>query len=362
MIEIRARRRLIWAVPAAVAVAVAGGVTVATVSASASAPVLPTKSPRQLLSAVAAAKATALSGVVRESADLGLPSLPGVADSASLSWQSFVAGSHRAKVWVDGGARQRVALLGQLSEADVIHNGRDLWTYTSRTNTVTHTTLAARSANRAPTGADVTPSQLAERILAAVMPTTDVSVSTTARVAGRDAYTLRLGPKSLDSTVSSVRIAVDAATFVPLRVQVFGSSSSPALEIGFRSVSFRTPAASIFDFHSPKGATVGTNPFGSVPRTHRAHSMPHGTGSAERAVGKPKVIGKSWTTVLEIPGGAKLLDAAGGLAGQLTTPVGSSGQRLLRTALINVLTRPDGTAFVGAVTPAYLEHIAATTG
>ena len=78
-------------------------------------------------------------------AALGLPDLPGSAQSASLSWSTFLTGTHSVRVWVDGPARQRMAVIGELSEADIVHNGRDLWTYTSDSNTASHTMLPARS-------------------------------------------------------------------------------------------------------------------------------------------------------------------------------------------------------------------------
>ena len=124
----------------------------------------------------------AFTGQVDETAALGLPSLPGDSSTATLSWQSFLTGTHSARVWADGPDKQRLALLGQLSEADVIHNGRDVWTYTSDTNTVTHTTLPAHSTS--PSGATTTPSssdpadsyspaKLAAQLLKAVSPSTD---------------------------------------------------------------------------------------------------------------------------------------------------------------------------------------------
>jgi hypothetical protein len=45
----------------------------------------------------------------------------------------------------------------------------------------------------------------------------------------------------------------------------------------------------------------------------------------------------------------------------LTTSVGNSGARLLHTAVINAVLLPDGRVFVGAVSPSFLENVAATT-
>jgi hypothetical protein len=64
--------------------------------------------------------------------------------------------------------------------------------------------------------------------------------------------------------------------------------------------------------------------------------------------------------VIEVHG-ADQLAAMSGPVSQLTTQVGTSGTRLLHTALVNAVLLPDGRAFVAAMRPAALEHIAATT-
>ena len=372
----RARRRAAWIVPAVVAVGAAAGITLTGGSASGAAPDLPRRSAAQLLTAVQQSDATALVGVVSETADLGIPALPGDTSSASLSWQTFISGTHSARVWIDGPARQRVALLGELSEADVVHNGKNLWTYTSETNTVTHTVLNPpdRSGTRdtsgtAPDARDSTPAAVTAKLLKAIDPSTAVSIDTSRMVAGRPAYTLVLTPKDTRSTVSKVTIAIDAAKSVPLQVQVFGSGSSPAFQTGFSSVSFRTPAASRFAFRTPAGATVSNNPFTDNGHRHgdrggqgwQASSplTPPSATSGSTPAG-PKVIGKGWTSVVEIPSGGAA-NLAGSLPHDATTPIGSSGAQLFHTALVNVIFLPDGRTFVGAVQPALLEHIAGTT-
>ena len=55
------------------------------------------------------------------------------------------------------------------------------------------------------------PALFAEQALAAIDPSTAVSLDGTATVAGRDAHELVLEPRDVDSLVGSVRIAVDAA-------------------------------------------------------------------------------------------------------------------------------------------------------
>jgi outer membrane lipoprotein-sorting protein len=355
---LRPRRHLLaWTAPVAVTAAVVGGTVLASADSAGGHPQLATISAAQLLARMQTAKAPALSGVVRESAALGLPALPGGDESASLSWTSLISGTHTARVWIDGAAKQRVALLGTLSEADIIHNGRDLWTYTSSTNQVSHTVAPADRAGRVeqPDHA-YSPIAAAKAVLQAVNPSTAVSLGQTRVVAGRDAYTLVIRPRDSRSTVREIAIAVDSVRFIPLELQIFGTGSSPAFQVGFTKISFVTPKASIFDFRVPAGATVVKNPLldGEV-RDHTGAPAPDMTKTA-----RPKLVGHGWTAVVEFPNGLPG-GRSGGLLDRFTQPVGTSGERLLTTALINGVLLPDGRAFVGAVTPNALEQVAATT-
>ena len=72
----------------------------------------------------------------------------------------------------------------------------------------------------------LTPQQAASQALAAIDPTTKVSVDGTASVAGRSAYELVLKPRDTRSLVGDVRIAIDAKTDVPLRVQVLAEGAT----------------------------------------------------------------------------------------------------------------------------------------
>lgn len=347
------RRRLAWAVPAVAAVVVGAAVAVPLV-ASAS-PSLPPKSAAQLLVDVSKSAGTPLSGTVVETARLGLPALPDTGGSA-ITPASLLAGSHTAKVWYDGADKARVALVGDLAETDLVRNGRDVWLWTSGKNTAQHVVLPAEGAHRpSPDPAEsLTPQQAAARALAAVDPTTKVTVDGTASVAGRSAYELVLAPRDSRSLVGDVRIAVDSETSVPLRVQVnaAGATGRPAFETAFTSVSFSSPSAEVFRFSPPPGAKV------SGPDTLR--------GGADRPGGpdgaaSPGVVGSGWTSVLEVPDAS--LPSGGEIAvlRRAMTPVSGdfgTGQ-LLRTALVSVLLLDDGRMFVGAVEPQLLEQAAA---
>ena len=108
---------------------------------------------------------------------------------------------------------------------------------------------------------------------------------------------------------------------MPLRVQVFGAGSSPALQIGFTKISFTRPAA--VDLRLPHaGRRDGVDQPAGAPTTARPSAPPRrqGHGHAEAGArqpplhsGTPTVIGTGWTSVLELPADG----GPGGLAGTI---------------------------------------------
>jgi outer membrane lipoprotein-sorting protein len=380
--------------PLLVAALVAGGIAFASASRSEGAPPsLPSRTPEQLLADVSQASVPGLSGTVVETARLGLPELPAIGGGAgrngSASLTGLVTGSHTVRVWLKGQDKSRAAITGPLAESDIIHNGRDLWLYSSEQNAVTH------FRNLGPSGAapeppasgspPVTPQQAAHMVIQAITPTTQVQVERNLRVAGRDAYQLRLRPKDPSSLVDSVVLAVDGATRVPLRVQVLAKGKQdPAFEVGFTQVQFRAPSDDVFDFTPPPGAKVTEGqPPGHAESGHGGAAVP-GSG-ASPAADAPRVIGDGWTAVLVLPNAGAL--GNGGTGGprapsgsegagpngtpnqsellarflRTATPVhGAFGSgRLLRTTLLTVLVTDNGRLYAGAVTPEAIQAAAA---
>jgi outer membrane lipoprotein-sorting protein len=357
-----ARRGLLRLVaPLAVVAVVAGGVAFATASRSDSAtPTLPPRTAEQLLAEVAQAKVPGLSGTVVSTARLGLPSLPRLGDRGGASPGGLLSGSHTVRVWLKGEDRSRLAVTGQLAESDAIHNGRDVWLYSSEQNTVVHYRLAGRSSPPPPPSGAITPQQLASRLLAAISPTTTVTVERNLRVAGRDAYQLRLQPKAPESLIDSAVLAVDGQTKVPLRVQVLAKGKQdPAFEVGFTQVQFRAPSDDVFQFTPPPGAKVTQKQLPSGEH--------HGNGQPPSPSQGPRVLGSSWTSVLVV-GDVRLGSGGSGsdtqvlreLLGAATPVQGAFGHgRVLRTTLLTVLLTDDGRLYAGAVTPQALEAAAA---
>ncbi len=272
------------------AVVVVAGVLTATTLANAAAPPLPKRTPAQLLVAMRDAKFPAgFSGVITESANLGFPAIPNIAglSSPALNAASLLTGTHTVDVWYAGPARVRIALPVSFGETDLRVNGNQVWLWESHSQTATHYVLPAlptpaqiRSAKSArlrmlhvpalrPKKAEapiarwnnmpLTPQQAVSKLLKAIGPTTKVTVNGSADVAGRAAYQLQIAPRSTQSLIDRIVVAVDAKTSVPLRLQVFArGTASPALQIGFTSLSLATPAMSNFTFTPPAGAHVKT--------------------------------------------------------------------------------------------------------
>jgi outer membrane lipoprotein-sorting protein len=383
-----------WGVPiAAVAVigaAIGAGPVIAAVSGE---PVLPERSAAQLLADAVAATSKdggipPMSGTVQQTASLGLPALP---QTGSASPLSLLSGSHEVKVWYGAEDKVRVAMPTQLNETNLIINGGQAWYWDSATNTATKLTIKQGADEEhkntpVPTPADLTPQQVAERVLAQADEHTAVRVINTAEVAGRPVYQLVLAPKDESSLVQEIRIAVDGENYVPLQVQVYAKGSAePAYQVGFTQVTFTPPAAENFTFTPPKGAKVEEQTLGENDLAPKAEERAE--QHAKDVAGELKVVGEGWTSVAVVPfslsdltaqqeqsqapeseGGDERFGGGGDPAALLdsvlksATPVsGTWGSgKLIRTKLVTALLTDDGRLLVGAVTPEEITKAAGT--
>ena len=370
MKQVNLSRGARWAVPAGAVVVVGGVLAGSMISVASAAPSLPARTPAQLLASLAGKTAPAMTGTIVETSSLGLPSLPGTDNPTSLS--SLLTGSHTIRIWYSDPTHFRVAVPQNMSESDLIRNGSSAWLWESTSNTVTHLAVPAGPAkvrharnitHKASDAPPMTPQQAASEVLAKVGATTTVSSDTNVTVAGQAAYQLVLAPKSASSLVGQIRIAIDGANDVPLRVQLFAKDAkSPAAQVGFTSISFAEPAAANFAFTPPAGA--------KVQQQSLSGKKPAGARPADSAY----TVGKGWLTVADLPPsvlssvtGNKATGSAGsGLSGDTgpiisallksATPVsGSWGSgRLVQTSLISMLITNNGRVLVGAVTPSVL--------
>jgi outer membrane lipoprotein-sorting protein len=340
-----------WAVPAAGPVLLAGVLAGTLMGSASTAPVLAPRTPGQLLADVSASHQTELTGTVVETASLGLPSLPSSIGSSPAgdgsSLYSMLAGSHTVRVWFAGPERFRLAAPGTLSESDLVRDGNTVWEWESASDTATRYTLSRAEAASPSVKPPLTPQQAAAEAIAAAGPGTAVSTDPGVSVAGQPAYELVLVPKDHRSLVGQVRIAVDAANGVPLRVEVFArGATSPAIQVGYTEIQFTAPAPSELTFTPPPGATVrqlGSPKAPDMPANDRGFAT----------------IGSGWMTVVKAP--ASVLTSAGGAgaiadglfgpAARVSGPWGSG--QLIRTSLVNVL-MTGNMIYAGAVDPSVL--------
>jgi outer membrane lipoprotein-sorting protein len=416
-----ASRRFIRWIPA-IAAPIAIGVGVVLVPMQANAAVdLPDLTPAELLEFAASSEVDALSGTVEQTSELGLPDLSGLtgtmgggssgseglgssdgddrdsddgdaddsdADSGASASDlddliSLATGTHTARVYLDG-SNARLQVLDRLAERDVYVSEEGAWIYDSAEKAATHVTVDqaaldaleaeveahredARARLEEELGAPLpTPEEVLDQALAKLDETTEVSVGTDARVAGREVYELVLAPRDADTLVGEIVVAIDGDTGVALAASVTArDAEEPAFSVAFTDVSFEAPDASVFEFTPPEGTEV-TEHVVPVPTVAelaqwKAQAESGEQGGAE-GMPQPIVHGEGWSAVVELPAGeagAKALGGeASGMLDMLTEPV--DGGRILGTSLLTVLLTDDGRVLAGAVTADRLLDAAAS--
>ncbi|QCD57606.1 LolA family protein [Streptomyces hawaiiensis] len=355
-------------------------------------PDLPKITAQQLIEKIAKSDVQQVSGTVKISTDLGLPNLGGL-ESGLLSGAAgqgegdssadptaklaeLASGTHTLRVAADGPDRQKLSLLENAAEYSVIHNGKDVWGYDSKSNEVYHGTSSEspeRGKDRQP---PAMPKDFAEEALKAVDGTTSVTVDGTAQVAGRDAYKLVVKPKQSGSTVGAITVAVDAKTGMPLKFTLTPASGGAAVvDAGFTKVSFAEPAASTFDFTPPKGAKVteekdAHKASDETPRKApgKAFDLGEAPGHAPKdgedfgkglaGLDGMKTIGEGWNAIATFDTGGEGVPS-GGTGGDLGGFMDSLGDKVhgtfgsgtvFSTRLVNALITDDGKVYAGLVT------------
>jgi outer membrane lipoprotein-sorting protein len=308
-------------------VAVVGIVAGVSAAASAAVPSLPAKTPAQLLTELAQAAgqpAGPFTATVQQTANLGLPELPGISQASAGS--SLLDGTQAVDIWYGGPKQLRIAVPVQAGESDLRRDGSTVWLWNSKTQTATQVTLPARAQGQSasegngaagPSGASAspqppdTPQAAVSQLLTAIGPSTVVGVQANVYVADRPAYQLSVAPKSSQSLVGRVLLAVDASSGIPLRVEVYARGSAGlAYSLGYTKLAFGSPDAANFSFTPPPGATVKkqavpSDPAALLPQLGLPSSPPAGSGSTSPAPSsqapQPTVIGSDWLSVVATP-------------------------------------------------------------
>jgi outer membrane lipoprotein-sorting protein len=305
--SIRWRRAVVPLVGAVLLVGVAASVA-ARPSAT---PALPSITPDRLIASMlrSLAQDRPLSGHLRARLDLGLPSIPdegtGATASDAAGFLSSLTGTHRLRLWSspDG---FRLADLLQSSERAIFISRTDAWVWDFSSFTAYHLAQGSE-ASHDHEGLDlVDPLALARRALDAITPSTRVSLQGTARTAGRDAYVLALEPRTPETLVGKVEIAVDADKRIPLRVAVIPRDrEAAAISVEFTSISFAAIDPSTFRFTPPPGATVRDLSGDLAEEGGKGQGLEGSArdpyGSAGSVGQEPaRLFGKDWATIVAL--------------------------------------------------------------
>ena len=368
------RPAVLWT--SAIVVSLVAGAAVLVPMAASGAVDLPDKTVEELIEFAGASEVDALSGTIEQTSELGLPDLgaltgsmggtEGAADDESAAdiddLIALVTGSHTAKVYVDGESA-RLQVLDRLGERNVYVDGAagEIWFVDSETQTATKLNLPADEAEApdAPDASDTlpTPDQMLDEALTRLDESTEVTVGTDSRVAGRDVYELILVPRTADTLVGEVRFAIDGENGVALAASVTPrGASEPAFEIAFTQVDFTAADAAVFAF--APGPDIAVTEKDITPTDHE------GTKTDTAA---PVVFGDGWSAVVELPDTTEAgeqnvfsgLDPEQ-LAMLESVTTGVDGGRVAQTALVSVLITDDGRVLVGAVPASRLVEAAQT--
>ena len=354
------------------------------------------------------------SGTVVKTSDLGLPALEmssmmskdmvkEMQDKMPKGFEDFVpqlieknaisqavellAGTHRVRIYASE-VGFRAQILDPMSQRDFILNKNEFWSYddksaTAQTGKIEQLySLATKSQQAEAKAATATkiqelatklqldisnPEAVADYLMKQVGESTTVSVGKDHMVAGRTAYQLIAEPKAQNSLVRSVVISIDSETGLALDLKIYSvEQENPVFEIGFESISFATPDASLFSFSPPSGTKVETlvapkefedalaelkNLDSSMFSELTEEQLKVQLEEKLNQPGAPKMIGSGWESVVylstlpaEVP--MELLENQ--LFADMLKNV--EGGRVFSTPIMNILITDSGEVFAGSVT------------
>lgn len=307
----------------------------------------------------------------------------------------IISGTHEARIYVDGPDKLKIQILDPMSERSITVNGDTVWFYdddklAAQYMTIDSAELEAKASEyEAENAAEIeqyiaelpfdinNPAEVADYVLAEASEFSTITVGADQNVAGRAAYELIATPLAAESTVQYVSVAIDAETGMALNVKVVAKGQvEPAMEIGFTSIDYSTPDASIFEFapssdvavtemEMPEEFTIDGETYtkeelqaeleASKPTEAEYEEL---KAQYEAMENKPVVYENGWATVVEMTLSDEMPVEMfqSELFSEMTMQV--DGGQVISTSLVNVLITDDGRVLAGAVNTDYLLEIA----
>lgn len=227
---VRSQRRRRWGIVLAAA-AILGALPAAVAALPVGTPKVDTAELRQRMIASATQP---YRGYALSVGALGLPSLPNLGQVTAL-----VSGTTELRAWYAGRDRWRVDAIGPGTELDVYQTPDAQWLWDYGDNRLTR--VVGRPPARLPRAADLTPPDLARRLLA-IAGQDAVTPLAGRRVAGRTAAGLRVTPADPATTVAHIDIWADPGTGLPLQTELTAKGASrPVFVTRFLEVSMGVP-------------------------------------------------------------------------------------------------------------------------
>lgn len=175
----------------------------------------------------------------------GAANLPTLPDLASVI--ALLDGETTLRVWYAAPDRWRVDTITTDGERDLYQapTGQSIW---DSANEQLITITGGPPPVRLPRGPDLTPPDLARRLLTASaasgVPAATRSALGNQRIAGLDTAGIRITPNDPDTTIGRIDIWADPTSGLPVKVEVTTrGASTPVLVSRFLQVSLTTPAA-----------------------------------------------------------------------------------------------------------------------
>ena len=339
------------------------------------APTLPQRTAAEVADWAASPHPQPRMGLLELRTSLGLGDFGTATGESGGSLVGLASGNNDARLWQDGD-RRRIALLEELGETDWYRQGDVTYVWHSRRSRVTTVATPTESStgtglitSLAGGGTLESPDGMAARFLGLRGQSTRLVLHEPTYVADRAVYQLGLIPETPNSLVTEVTIGVDAATGLPLRVQVNTRSGTVAIDSKFTSIKFKRPAASNFDFRPPPeatvtdGATVSRQPDYSDDNWQKERDRERALEDVQSVTGVDDTLlrlattGDGWEEVVALTGlDWWRLDDLGRTAKTITGPYGTG--QLLETPVFSLLILSSGRIVAGAVTPEGLEPAA----
>jgi hypothetical protein len=305
-------------------------------------------------------------GYAQSTGLLGLPALPNLTQVTAL-----VSGTTEMRTWYAAPDRWRVDVLGEGTERDLYQTPDAQYTWDFGDNQLTR--IDGAQPIRLPRAADVTPPDLARRLLS-IAAGDRVEPLAARRVAGVDAAGLRLVPSSADTTVAHIDIWADPKTGLPLQAEITAKGGvRPVFVTRFLELHLSSPDAAVLTPPAPRagiGFTTTEAPdILSAINRRRPVFLPDSVAGLQRrdavaGLSAAGVYGTGLSAVViaGLPGrfGNPAFAQAATYGQQLTMPPGTDAA-LISTGLLSVLVVRSGFQVflvAGLVGPAEMQRVA----